>query len=68
MDAVHDKMTQCRYTTVLTTFDLDISPEDVFEVDILHEGKSALQKANKELGSSYRKIMTHMYITQCIHV
>ena len=45
-----DRMTECRYTSPITTFDLDIQPDAVYEVDIMGRGKEALEKANQELG------------------
>ena len=58
---LHDRMTECRYTSPITTFDLDIQPDDVYDVDIMGNGKEALEKANQELGmwyvqSAFRKL------------
>ena len=44
-------MTQCRYEEPLQTFELSVIPDDVYEVAILSEGKKALEKVNKKLGS-----------------
>lgn len=51
--ALHDQMTQCRYLKPLKTFDLNTKSESVFDVDILHSGRSALEKANTELGLAF---------------
>jgi phosphoribosylformylglycinamidine synthase len=47
---LHDKMTQCRYLKPVETFELDIHSEPVYDVDIIGKGRSALEKANKDLG------------------
>ena len=51
--ALHDRMTQCRYTEPLTSFALTVKPEQVYEVDIMGQGKEALVKANADLGRVY---------------
>jgi len=49
--ALHDRMTQCSYESAITTFDLDIQPDAVYEIDVMGEnGRAALVKANKDLG------------------
>ncbi|CAG5135184.1 unnamed protein product [Candidula unifasciata] len=53
INCLHDKMTQCCYPEPLTTFDLPINPEPVFEVDILGQGRQALEHANKTLGLAF---------------
>ena len=50
MSLLHDRMTQCRYTEPVKTFDLEVAPEPVFEVDVVGQGRRALEKANKDLG------------------
>ncbi|KAL5012475.1 hypothetical protein ScPMuIL_011026 [Solemya velum] len=50
---LHDRMTHCRYTEAVQDFGLNVTPDDVFEVDILGEGRSALERANKELGLAF---------------
>lgn len=47
---LHDKMTECRYLQPIENFDLELKPEDIFEIDIMDEGRGALEKANKDLG------------------
>lgn len=51
--ALHDRMTQCRYVEPLKTFDQKMESEPVFDVDILRSGRSALEKANKDLGLAF---------------
>lgn len=55
-------MTQCCYLEPLATFDLHISPEPVFEVDILGEGRQALELANKTLGICMMYIVIFLVI------
>ena len=48
--SLHDRMTQCRYTEPVQTFRLQGKPEAVYEIDIMGQGRQALEKANKDLG------------------
>ena len=50
---LHDRMTECRYITPITSFDVSITPEPCFEVDVLQEGRAALEKVNKSLGLAF---------------
>ena len=52
VNILHDKMTQCRYLTPISTFKLNAEPEAVYEVDIQKAGKAALEKANAEMGTN----------------
>ncbi|XP_076754672.1 phosphoribosylformylglycinamidine synthase [Xylocopa sonorina] len=52
-DALLDKMTECRYTKPIQTFDHGFRPEKWFEVDILQEGRMALEKVNMQLGLAF---------------
>ncbi len=42
IDAHHDRMTECHYPEPLTTFETGITPEPVYEVDMLGKGPDAL--------------------------
>lgn len=53
---LHDRMTQCRYMQPVETFELDIQSEPVYHVDVIGQGRSALEKANKDLGTSSNKM------------
>ncbi|KAK3099370.1 hypothetical protein FSP39_003403 [Pinctada imbricata] len=53
VNSLHDRMTQCRYITPPESFDLEVSSEEVFEVDVVGDGKTALEKANIELGLAF---------------
>jgi len=49
-DILHDRMTECCYNTPVTTFDLQVQPQPVFEVDVIGRGKQALVEVNHDLG------------------
>lgn len=49
-EALHDKMTECRYTKAIETFDHGFRPEKWFEVDVLKGGRKALEEVNSKLG------------------
>ena len=50
--SLHDRMTQCRYVTPPESFDLEKKSEEVFEVEVMREGRPALERANTELGNN----------------
>ena len=60
-----DRMTECRYASPITTFDLDIQPDAVYEVDIMGRGKEALEKANQELGKWFAEFRRTRKGTDC---
>jgi hypothetical protein len=43
-------MTQTRYITPLESFELGITPENWYEVDVLSAGRKALEDVNSHLG------------------
>ena len=43
-------MTQTPYEKPLTSFDLGIKPEKWFEIDIMGQGRKALETVNQKLG------------------
>jgi hypothetical protein len=45
-------MTQCRYLEPLASFELDKVPDPWYEVNIVQEGKAALQQVNDHLGEN----------------
>lgn len=49
---IHDRMTQCQYVKPLKSFDLGVRPEVWFQVDILKEGRKALEDVNQKLGKA----------------
>lgn len=52
ISCLYDSMTECIYTQPITSFAVDIRPQDVFEVDILGKGRAVLEKVNDELGKT----------------
>uniref|UniRef100_A0A672KSZ2 Phosphoribosylformylglycinamidine synthase n=1 Tax=Sinocyclocheilus grahami TaxID=75366 RepID=A0A672KSZ2_SINGR len=50
---LYDSMTECIYSQPITSFAVDIRPQEVFEVDILGKGRAALEKVNDELGLAF---------------
>lgn len=50
---LYDSMTQCVYPQPITSFAVDVRPQEVFEVDILGKGRAALEMANDELGLAF---------------
>ncbi len=51
--AVHDRMTECRYHEPLVGFESGAHPEPVYEVQVIEEGRSALEKINREMGLAF---------------
>ncbi|CAD5113783.1 DgyrCDS2951 [Dimorphilus gyrociliatus] len=51
--ALYDKMTECVYEETLKSFQVPVNPNEVFEVDILGEGRSALKKVSNDLGLAF---------------
>nr|XP_034190946.1 phosphoribosylformylglycinamidine synthase isoform X1 [Osmia lignaria] len=52
-DVLHDKMTECRYMKPIETFDHGFKPEKWFEVDIMKNGRAALENVNTKLGLAF---------------
>ncbi|KAG8262896.1 hypothetical protein J6590_043884 [Homalodisca vitripennis] len=51
--ALHDRMTECRYLEPIQSFDHGIVPEPWFTVDILGQGRKALEDVNSKLGLAF---------------
>ncbi|MBN3298434.1 PUR4 synthase, partial [Amia calva] len=51
--SLFDRMTECVYSQPITSFAVETRPQAVFEVDILKEGRAALERANQELGLAF---------------
>ena len=47
---VHDRMTECPYPKPLATFETGIKPEPVRIVPLMEQGRTALEKINREMG------------------
>ncbi|XP_060065152.1 phosphoribosylformylglycinamidine synthase-like [Ylistrum balloti] len=50
---LHDRMTQCRYLRPIDSFDQELVTEDVYEVEVMENGRLALEMANTELGLAF---------------
>ncbi|CAL8270906.1 unnamed protein product [Arctogadus glacialis] len=50
---LYDSMTECLYQQSISSFSVDAKPQAVFEVDILGQGRAALQEANDDLGLAF---------------
>ncbi|PSN31568.1 Phosphoribosylformylglycinamidine synthase [Blattella germanica] len=50
---LHDRMTQCRYMNPIDSFELGVNPEEWYEVDVLSEGRKALEDVNSHLGLAF---------------
>ncbi|XP_011704852.1 PREDICTED: phosphoribosylformylglycinamidine synthase-like, partial [Wasmannia auropunctata] len=49
VNALGDKMTECRYMKPIETFDHGFRPEKWFEVDVIKNGRRALEEVNLKL-------------------
>ena len=50
---VHDRMTETPYAEPLQTFETGVSPEPVYEIPVLEEGRAALERINREMGLAF---------------
>ncbi|MFC1661913.1 phosphoribosylformylglycinamidine synthase, partial [Gemmatimonadota bacterium] len=53
LSLVHDRMTECEYPAPLEAFETGIAPEPVTSIPLLEEGRSALERANREMGLAF---------------
>ncbi|TNM87451.1 hypothetical protein fugu_005672 [Takifugu bimaculatus] len=53
IECLYDNMTECVYQRPITSFAVEMKPQPVFEVDILAEGRAALERANHDLGLAF---------------
>ena len=60
---VHDRMTECVYDEPLATFATDASPEEVYTVPVLAEGRAALERVDKEMGLAFDEEDFDYYLT-----
>ncbi len=49
-EGLHDRMTECVYPEQLKTFETGITPEQVISIPLVEEGRTALEKINREMG------------------
>uniref|UniRef100_A0A8D8VXN4 Phosphoribosylformylglycinamidine synthase n=1 Tax=Cacopsylla melanoneura TaxID=428564 RepID=A0A8D8VXN4_9HEMI len=52
-ESFYDRMTECVYSSPLTTFSHGIKPDPWFYVDVMSKGKVALQEVNQKLGLAF---------------
>ncbi|GLJ28241.1 hypothetical protein SUGI_0554860 [Cryptomeria japonica] len=50
---VHDRMTECIYTSKLTSFQTNVVPDPVVQVPVLEKGRKALEEINKQMGLAF---------------
>jgi len=50
LSLIHDRMTECPYPKPLATFETGIKPEPVRIVPLMEQGRTALEKINREMG------------------
>ena len=60
---VHDRMTECVYDEPLATFTTDATPEEVYTVPVLAEGRAALERVDKEMGLAFDEEDFDYYLT-----
>ncbi len=53
LELVHDRMTECVYQEPLQTFETGLKPKPVFTIPVLEEGRTALEKINREAGLAF---------------
>ncbi|XP_014469379.1 PREDICTED: phosphoribosylformylglycinamidine synthase [Dinoponera quadriceps] len=53
VNVLGDRMTECRYEEPIETFDHGFRPEKWFHVDIMREGRKALEEVNTKLGLAF---------------
>lgn len=58
---LHDRMTEEEYTTPINTFESGAKTEPVVRVPIMEEGRSALEKINKERGLGFDEFDLDFY-------
>ncbi|CAG2218219.1 PFAS [Mytilus edulis] len=66
VNTLHDRMTECRYSSPVDGFNLEHKTEDIYEVDVIKEGREALEKANIEMGFTCLDAVEHGFRTVLI--
>ncbi|KAM8960164.1 phosphoribosylformylglycinamidine synthase [Pelodytes ibericus] len=51
--SLYDRMTECLYPEPVSSFQVSVQPEGVYEVDVMGQGRAALEQANAELGLAF---------------
>jgi len=60
---LHDRMTEQEYAEPLQTFDSGVKPAPVRTIPIMAEGRSALERINKEMGLGFDEFDLDYYTT-----
>ncbi len=50
---LYDRMTETPYAETLQTFDVGVTPEPVFVVPVIEEGRAALERINQQMGLGF---------------
>jgi phosphoribosylformylglycinamidine synthase len=53
LSLIHDRMTETRYPHPLESFETGMIPEPVFEIPVMEEGRTALERVNREMGLAF---------------
>ncbi|ERN07418.1 probable phosphoribosylformylglycinamidine synthase, chloroplastic/mitochondrial [Amborella trichopoda] len=59
---VHDKMTECVYSTKLTSFKTAMVPDSVTQVPVIEKGRAALEEINKKMGLAFDEYDLQYYL------
>lgn len=51
--SLYDRMTECVYPDPVKSFKISVRPEQVYEVDVIRCGRTALEQANSQLGLAF---------------
>jgi len=53
LSCIHDRMTECEYPDPLTAFGAGVEPTPVSTVPVMAQGRTALERLNRELGLAF---------------
>lgn len=67
IESRYDRMTECAYPHELETFEIGIIPENIFEINIIEEGESALEEINISMGLGFDEWDTNFYYELFLH-
>uniref|UniRef100_A0A0C9RY68 phosphoribosylformylglycinamidine synthase n=1 Tax=Wollemia nobilis TaxID=56998 RepID=A0A0C9RY68_9CONI len=58
---VHDRMTECIYTSKLTSFQTNMVPDPVVQVPVIEKGREALEEINRQMGLAFDEFDLEYY-------
>ncbi|EFA75406.1 phosphoribosylformylglycinamide synthase [Heterostelium album PN500] len=61
VEEVHDRMTECLYEKPISSFETGVVPKQVTYVPLMEEGRSALERINKEMGLAFDEADLALY-------